>query len=289
MGWFGDEVVVDFRCRPNTPECLQYLGAPQAQRVMSLSGTTAPPPTDVDGFLAHLTQLGVDRAVFFGYAARDTSAWAVGNEYVAQVASESAGRIIGFAGIAQTGMSGVRAVSHAVDELGLRGISIEPFGNRLAPDDRMLYPIYSKCCELGVPVSICAGPMPYAGMSSVEGPPLWCADPIAVDRVASDFPELTIIFSHTSWPWVEHVIALAVRHQRVYFDTLIYYGWPGNEVLANAINRLVPDRVLFSSGFPIVPIEHARSEFEASGVHREHLPGAFGGNARRLLEAAGAW
>jgi predicted TIM-barrel fold metal-dependent hydrolase len=289
MGWHGDEIVVDFRCRPNTPECLGYLEAPQAKRVMALSKTTAPPAADLDGFLAHLSAIGVDRAVFFGYAARDTSKWAVGNDYVARVVDESKGRIMGFAGVAHTGMAGLRAVVHAVDELGLRGISLEPFGNRLAPDDRTLYPIYAKCCELGVAVSICAGPMPYAGMSGVEGPPLSCADPIAIDRVATDFPELRLVLSHTSWPWVEHVVALAVRHPNVYFDTLIYYGWPGNEVLAAAINRLVPDRVLFSSGFPIVPIEQARAEFESSGVHPEFLPAAFGANARRLLEETGAW
>ncbi len=290
MGWYGEQPVVDFRCRPNTPECLRYLDSPQVKRVMSLLATVSPEATDLQGFIGHLDEIGVDRAVFFGHAAGDTQPWAVTNDYVADVARRSGGRIIGFAGIdCQGGMQSVRAVDHAVTELGLRGISVEPFGCRTAADDRVLYPVYAKCCELGVPVSISAGPMPYAGLSGVAGPGLLSADPATIDRVACDFPELTIIYSHTSWPWSNHVVALALRHANVYFDTEIYFSWPGNEVLARAINTLVPDRVLFSSGYPIVPIEKARAEIEASGVLVEHLPALFGANARRLLMNTGGW
>jgi len=42
--------------------------------------------------------------------------------------------------------------------------------------------------------------------------------PIYLDKVALDFPELTIIGSHTGWPWCEELIALAWKHPNVYLD-----------------------------------------------------------------------
>ncbi len=289
MSWFDGEVVIDFRSRPTTPECLRYLDTPQVRRVMEILGTSAPAPTDLSGYLEYLSQAGVDRVGFFGHVAQDTNDWDISNERVAELAAQSGGRIFTFAGVScRGGMAAVRYVEHAIRGLGFAGISLEPFGDRTTADDRVLYPIYAKACELGVPVAITAGPLPYAGLGPVEGPALWSAEPIAIDRVATDFPELTIIYSHTSWPWSNAVIAVALRHPHVYFDTELYYGLPGNEVLGPAIDRLVPERALFSSGYPIVPIEKARKEIESSGIQPKHLAGVFGGNARRLLEVTQA-
>ena len=79
MSWIDGEVVIDFRSRPTTPECLRYLDTPQVRRVMEILGTSAPAPTDLSGYLEHLSEVGVDRVWFFGHVAQDTNDWDISN------------------------------------------------------------------------------------------------------------------------------------------------------------------------------------------------------------------
>jgi hypothetical protein len=78
-------------------------------------------------------------------------------------------------------------------------------------NDRRLYPCYAKCSELGIPVGMQTG-------HAAELFPSWPGRPIYLDEVALDFPGLTIIGSHTGWPWGNELVAMAWKHPNVYCD-----------------------------------------------------------------------
>jgi len=78
-------------------------------------------------------------------------------------------------------------------------------------NDKRLYPCYAKCSELGIPVGMQTG-------HSAELFPSWPGSPMYLDEVALDFPGLTIIGSHTGWPWVNELVAMAWKHPNVYCD-----------------------------------------------------------------------
>ena len=78
-------------------------------------------------------------------------------------------------------------------------------------NDRRLYPCYAKCSELGIPVGMQTG-------HAAELFPTWPGRPIYLDEVALDFPGLTIIGSHTGWPWGNELVAMAWKHPNVYCD-----------------------------------------------------------------------
>jgi uncharacterized protein len=47
--------------------------------------------------------------------------------------------------------------------------------------------------------------------------------PIFVDDVAIDFPDLKINMSHTGWPWTGEFLSMIWRHPNVYGDISAYF------------------------------------------------------------------
>ncbi len=276
--------IIDFRSRPNTPEYLVALKHPLTKSVMRKLGTTAPEETTLDGWVADFTAKGVERAVFTGRQTEGTDGHDIGNEYVAETMRRFPDKVIGFAGINPLrGMKSVQAVEHAVRSLGLKGVSIDPFGGLVPANDKRLYPVYSKCAELAVPVVITCGPLPFAGPRLVHG------DVRAIDDVAVDFPELTIVIDHSGWPWVGETIAIAFRHENVYIDTSLYSHLPGAALFAEAANTIIPDRILFASCFPVVPVETALARIRSLPFKDEALEGVLYRNADQLLRRLGCY
>ncbi len=131
-------------------------------------GTTPPKETTLDGWVKAFEANGVERVVFTGRQCDVTGEHDVGNEYVSEVARRFPGRVIGFAGINPLhGMRSVKAIEYAVRSLGLKGISIDPFGGLVQANDPRLYPVYAKCAEPldidSVPHGHLIGPPPAGG------------------------------------------------------------------------------------------------------------------------------
>ncbi|SHI22454.1 hypothetical protein SAMN04488135_11419 [Pollutimonas bauzanensis] len=245
-------------------------------------GTTAPASRTLAEWIIELDDQGVEKVVFAGRQSANTGSNDVTNEYVSEAAHRYPGRIVGLAGINPSGgMSSVREVGRAINELKLSGIALDPFGGSMAPNDRRLYPIYSKCAELEVPVVVTTGPLPFAGARLAHG------SVVTLDDVACDFPELTIVVDHTGWPWVNEAIALAFRHENVYIDTSFYMHLPGCEQFAHAANSIIPDKLIFASGYPVVPIAKAYADLSALPFTPEALEAVRYGNAKRLLNKFG--
>jgi len=275
--------IIDFRCRPNTPEYLRVIDAPTSRPVMTRLGTTMPAPATLEQWVDHIGEIGIETAVFTGRQSLSTAGIDVGNDYVADAVARFPGKVVGIAGIDPTrGMQSVRDVVHAVETLGLKGVTVDPFGGQMAANDRRLYPVYAKCVELDVPVVITSGPLPFPGPRLAHG------DVRAIDDVASDFPELTIIIDHSGWPWVQETIAIAFRHEHVFIDTSLYSHLPGGELFAEAANTIIPEKLLFASCYPVIPLEVAIERVRSLPFTPEALERVFYSNAAALLDRFGA-
>jgi len=99
-------------------------------------------------------------------------------------------------------------------------------------NDRRLYPCYAKCSELGIPVGMQTG-------HAAELFPTWPGRPIYLDEVALDFPGLTIVGSHTGWPWGNELVAMAWKHPNVYCDCS---AW-----MPKLLSKMHPDLFTFMS------------------------------------------
>jgi len=208
------------------------------------------------------------------------------NERVAAVFERHPDAIIPFAGIdVLSGMSAVRATQHWVGDRGFHGVSLRPFMIGLPPDDRRYYPVYAKCAELGVPVSIHAS----ANWTTVRSSQL--GHPRFIDTVACDFPELTIIMSHAGYPWVLESVQVAWKHPNVYLELAAhrpkYFAEPGTgwEPLLRFGTTTIQDKVLFGTGWFLLgrPPETLVNEFRRLPIPEAVMDKWLGGNAARLF------
>ena len=104
-----------------------------------------------------------------------------------------------------------------------------------------------------------------------------------VDDLAADFPDLTIIMAHPSWPWVEEQIAVALHKSNVFLDLS---GWAPRfipEVLVRETDTRLRDKVLFGSDFPYLTPDRWLKGFEELPIRDEVRPRVLLENARRVL------
>jgi uncharacterized protein len=173
----------------------------------------------------------------------------VPNEPIAALAERFPDRFIAFAGAdVRTGMAAVRALEYWVGTRGFRGLSLRPFMIGLPADDRRYYPLYAKCVELGIPLSIHTSANWTTMMVNDLG------HPRHLDVVATDFPELKIVMSHGGYPWVLEAVLLAWKHPNLYLELAAhrprYLAEPGTgwEPLLRFGQTTIADKVLFGSG-----------------------------------------
>jgi len=201
----------------------------------------------LDDFVVQLDKIGVERAVIFNIDEETPSGIAgLPNDYYAGIVKEYPNKFIGFAGIDPLkGMEAVREIRRSYD-LGLRGIAVRPFMFQIPPTHAKMYPIYSTCVELDIPIWFHLSINFSTNSMEVERP-------IYLDIVCQDFPELKIIAGHGGWPWVNELVAVAWRNPNMYIDIASYVpkylgmkgtGW---EPLINLGNSILQDKILFGS------------------------------------------
>jgi predicted TIM-barrel fold metal-dependent hydrolase len=134
----------------------------------------------------------------------------------------------------------LKEIEMAVKEYGFKGIYAHTLGHNIPPNHKSMYPCYAKCVELGIPFSLQVG-------HSLELLPSDPGRPIYLDEVALDFPNLTIIASHTGWPWCEELIALAWKHLNIYIDISAHLPRYLDKSLINYMTTRGQEKTLFGT------------------------------------------
>ncbi|MGH3222262.1 MAG: amidohydrolase family protein, partial [Streptosporangiaceae bacterium] len=170
-----------------------------------------------------------------------------------------------------------------VANLGLRGLSLQPSFLGIAIDERALYPVYAKATELGLHVAL------HTGINYTVTFPIRNDQPLQLDQVACDFPDLVLIACHAGWPWVPEMVAVLRKHPNVYAEfgglapRYVCEGGTGWSVMFRFMNTLLAGQVLYGTDWPTFPMSRALAEWRASGLREHVLAGLLSGNARRLL------
>ena len=109
----------------------------------------------------------------------------------------------------------LKEIEKAVKEYDFKYVYFHSMSYGLAPNDKKFYPLYAKCNELGIPVSVQVG-------HSAEPMPSTLGNPMYMDEIAITFPNLKINLSHTGWPWFREWCDLVWKHPNVYGDISAY-------------------------------------------------------------------
>ena len=201
--------------------------------------------------LDHLDAVGVDRAGLINYVAPDVIGYTRAvNDFVAEYQKSDPRRLIAFGSVHPKYTKDVaRETKRLLGSLKLQGIKLHPPHQLFYANDYATgrYPglrtLYAICQDSGIPVMVHTGTSVFPAARSKFG------DPIQVDDVAVDFPDLPIILAHGGRPlWCDAAFFLVRRHRNVYMDIS---SIPPSRLLGY-FPRLedIADKVLFGSDWP---------------------------------------
>ncbi len=211
----------------------------------------------------------------------------VPNDYIAELVQRYPNQFAGFASVDPwKGRAAIKEVERCATELGLRGLKFHPQQQAFYPNDERFYPLWEVAQGLGLVVLFHTGTTGVGvGRPGGGGIKLKYARPIPyIDDVAADFPELTIIMAHPSFPWQEEQLAMLVHKPNVYMDLS---GWSPkyfSPLLVQYAKTLVQDKVMFGSDYPVISPERWLSDFDGLGFEDAVRRKVLIENAKRVLK-----
>ncbi len=209
----------------------------------------------------------------------------LGNDEVLAAARANPDVLIPFGSVdPHRGKLAVRQARELIEQ-GVRGFKFHPNTQRFWPNDTEFFPLYRVIAEAGLIALFHSGTTGIgAGMPGGGGVRLKYSNPMAVDDVAAEFPDLDIILAHPSFPWQEEALAVAVHKPNVYIDLS---GWSPKyfpEILVQYINTRLRGKMLFGSDYPLITPERWLADFEKLPIRDEVRPEVIKGNAVKLLK-----
>ncbi|WP_163547242.1 amidohydrolase family protein [Candidatus Frankia nodulisporulans] len=181
------------------------------------------------------------------------------------------------------GMEGIRALVRAHEQFGVRGVNIAPhqWVPQVAIDAPLMYPIYAKCVELGIPVFVTvgiAGPRVPSRVQHVE----------LVDQVMYDFPELVFVMRHGAEPWTELAVKLMIKWPNLYYSTSAFAPKHYPKEILDYANSRGADKILYAGYFPMgLSLDRIIRELADLPLKESVWPKFLRGNAARILGISG--
>ena len=250
-----------------------------AKRYFGEGGT----PTVAD-VAAYYRERNMAAVVFTVDAETITGRPAVPNDEIAEVAAANPDVLIPFASIDPHKPHAVAEARRLIRDHGVRGFKFHPNIQAFFPNDQAVYPLYEAIAEAGLPVLFHTGHSGIgAGLPGGGGIRLKYSNPMHVDDVAVDFPELKIVLAHPSFPWQDEAISVALHKEQVYIDLS---GWSPKyfpPLLVRYANTRLRERVLFGSDYPMIKPDRWLADFEQLEIKPDVRPLILKANAARLL------
>ena len=237
------------------------------------------PPTEeapVSTIIAAMDKGGVAKSIISAWQAphRDL----ISNDEVAGFVAQYPARLVGVGSVdISRPIEAVREIRRCVEELGFKAIRVLPWLCEKPPTDRLFYPVYTACCELGVP---------FCTQIGHTGPlmPSEVGRPIYLDQVALDFPELVIVAGHIGYPWTEEAIAVATKHENVFIDSSAYRVTRYPREFIEFLKAHGRRKVLFGTNYPMITPSRALIGLDELEFDEEARSLFLAGNAKRVFD-----
>ena len=209
----------------------------------------------------------------------------ISNYEVAERAAENPDVVIPFASIdPHKGKLGAREARDLVEKHGVKGFKFHPPIQDYHPSDKMAYPLYEVIDHYGMPAIFHTGHSGMGtGMPGGGGIRLKYGQPMMVDDVAVDFPNMKIILAHPSWPWTDESLSMALHKENVYIDLS---GWSPKyfpKQVVRYANSQLKHKMMFGSDFPLIRPDRWIEIARDVGFKDEVMPLLLKDNAAKLL------
>ncbi len=240
----------------------------------------------VDDLAARYRAAGMAAVVFTVDAGTAIGHPALSSEQIAEDAARHSDVLIPFGSVdPHQGAAAIDRARLLVTEYGVRGFKFHPSLQAFSPDDPQYAPLWAAISELGVPALFHTGQNGIgAGLPGGRGIKLKYSNPLLLDDVAADFPDLTVILAHPSVPWQAEAISMATHKANVYIDLS---GWRPKYFppeLVRAAGAQLRHKVMFGSDYPLITPERWLADFDELGLAPERRPAIVQDTAAQVLK-----
>lgn len=225
---------------------------------------------EVDALVEEMDAVGLEKAVLTLSARRPS-------DHVLSFAAKQPERFAYAVGLEPTGrMDEVWRLEELARDLPVVMARVVPFQVDRPPDDPRYVPLYVKCIELDLPVSINTG---------IPGPPVpgACQHPMHLDRVCLQFPELRVCMAHGADPWWAVAIRLMLKYRNLHLMTSAYAPRYFPPELLHFMNTRGQDKILFASDHPVLSFRRCIEEARQLDLRPGVLDKFLYANAQRLF------
>jgi len=276
--------IIDLHCYPNTQPWIDCQGP--YVRALAEYWDREWKAKEEDDVIAEFTEAGVEAVLVALDLETTIDTPPCSNEYVAGMWKRHPDRVIQAWGAVDPfkGEIAIREAKEAIEVHGMLGFHFHPIMGHFAVNDREHYPLFEVINELKAPVMIDVGTTGMgAGIPGGMGAKIRHAHPAAIDELAADFPDLTIIAAHPGWPWVDEMTAVALHKGNVFWEMS---GWAPKHFppqLKIDMRARLQDKIMFGSDYPSLPYERIFREWGELGYKPEVMEKIYHGNAERVL------
>ncbi len=247
-------------------------------------------PQPLSTLLGEMDLCEIERSILIPINCEKSRGWKLpSNEEVAEIVKQQSGRFVGFASVdPSAGRDALQELRRSHDQLGLRGLKLNPALQEFDPVGSMALEIYAEAERLEMPIIIHTG-ITFSNRFSITH-----NLPLPIDDVARKYRKLRICLAHIGWPWVWDAVAVAIRNPNVYIDTAgTFAGTPLESV--RQITSLVPVRVIenalanklmFGSDYPRIEINKMFAAISGLPLRKDALEAILGENALMFLGEA---
>jgi uncharacterized protein len=223
--------------------------------------------------------------VVFSVDERLTGRPQVPNDEVVAFAAENSDIVMAFASVdPMRGADAVKEARRLIAAGGIRGFKLHPPLQQFHANDKAAYPFYEVIAAAKLPVIFHTGHSGIGtGMPGGGGVRLKYGNPMDIDDVAVDFPDMPIIMAHPSFPWQDEAISVCLHKPQVYIDLS---GWSPkyfSPILIQYANTLLKKKMLFGSDYPLITPDRWMTDFAAIAIRDEVRPLILKENAARLF------
>jgi uncharacterized protein len=274
---------IDLHCYPNTDRWIECQG-PYVDALAKYWKRAWVPKTEEE-VVKDFEAAGVEAVLVALDLSTTINTRPCDNDYVAGMRDRNACIIQAWATVEPaTGQVAIDQAKHAINDLKMLGFHFHPIMQHFRVDEPRFYPLWEEINALRVPVMIDVGMTGMgAGMPGGMGARTRYAHPEAIDNLAADFPDLTIIMAHPGYPWVDETTTVALHKGNVYWEMS---GW-GPKYLPEGLKRdmrtRLRDKMMFGSDYPSIPYPRLLKDWGELGYSDDVLEQFFHGNAERVL------
>src|SRR5438094_686029 len=253
-------------------EARKFLDQEQNRRIEEFFRSDVSSGTGAEELLALMESLGVSTGVL-------TGAVSAGNEMMFELADRFPDRLLVAAMVDQA--TKPTAMAKRIRDLASHPrfvmVRVVPLVEQHPINAALYYPVYAVCEELGIPVAVNVG---------VPGPLVRsaCQDPVLLEDVLIDFPDLVVIGAHMGHPYEALLIQYMMKWPNLYLSTTAYSAKYMDEGLVRFMgsSRGI-GKVLFGSDHPLLPLPRALEAARSLPLAADAMAAFLGGTATRLL------